>query len=289
MNTPVETPANTPYKHCYISEHLIRIDSADVSAWLALGTDRAALIDSCAGEGNIGDYARSLTSLPLFCILTHGHVDHIGGAMTVEQRYLHPLDFALAEKHGTYEARLNYVGGKKSTDTASPDVQKEPVTGFLPLEDGQRFDLGGFHLTMLLLPGHTRGSMTVLFEEDRTLLLGDACNPLTFLFFPGMPSIEEYRDNLIEFRDRHRNKFDRVLFSHSEQAGPDILDENIRVCGRILDKTDDRVPFNIPRFASAKEKPVIAMAILGHPKERRRADGKRGNIAYLPSNIYTRS
>lgn len=281
---------NTPYRHSYISDHLIRIDSPDVSAWLAIGTDRAALIDSCAGEGNIGDYARSLTSLPLICILTHGHVDHIGGAMTVEQRYLHPLDYALAAEHGTYEARLNYLNSHKGCENEDiesvPEVQKEPVTGFLPLEDEMRFDLGGFLLTMLLLPGHTRGSIAVLFEEDRTLLLGDACNPLTFLFFPGMPSVEEYRDNLIEFRDRHRSKFDRVLFSHFEKAGPDILDENIRVCDRILEGTDDHVPFNIPRFASAKEKPVIAMAILGHPKERRRADGKRGNIAYLPSNVF---
>ena len=249
---------NSVYTHTELSDHIIRIDAADVSAYLAIGSDRAALIDSCEGEGNIAEYAHTLTDRPLFCILTHGHMDHIGGAMTVSERYLNPLDFFLA---------------------------RDKASAFLPLADGQRFDLGGLHLTALSFPGHTPGSMAILFEEERTLLLGDACNPLTFLFFPYSSSVEEYRRTIIAFRQMHGSRFDKVLFSHFEQAGPEILEENQRVCDRILSHKADDIPFTIPRFATEPEKPAIAMAILGHPKERRRADGKVGNIVYIKSSV----
>ena len=52
-------------------------------------------------------------------------------------------------------------------------VRTAPYT---PLKGNDVFDLGGITVRMLDLPGPTQGSKAVLFEELRTVLLGDACN-----------------------------------------------------------------------------------------------------------------
>lgn len=175
----------TYYTQKRISPTMIRIDSQNESSYLVEGKEQAALIDSCAGAGNLGDYVRSLTSLPVSLILTHGHVDHIGGAMNFDRRYLSPEDFALAGEHGTYEARRNYLLSRPEDGVEEEDIMRAQVEGFLPLVDGQEFDLGGVHLKAVALPGHTWGSMAVLHMEERKVILGDACKSTYVSVFSG--------------------------------------------------------------------------------------------------------
>ena len=44
-----------------------------------LGQDQAALIDTGMGIGSLLSIVRSITSLPLVVVNTHGHPDHAGG------------------------------------------------------------------------------------------------------------------------------------------------------------------------------------------------------------------
>ncbi len=116
------------------------------------------------------------------------------------------------------------------------------------------------------------------------MLLGDACNTLTFLFLPGSLTVEEYRDNLIAFRDAYMNLFDTALFSHFETAGVQVISENIAVCQDILDGDNDGPAFQAGYFAGTKGA-WIAKAIAGHPKARTRADGRQGNIVFSAGKI----
>jgi glyoxylase-like metal-dependent hydrolase (beta-lactamase superfamily II) len=61
--------------------------------YLVKGKERAALLDTGIGAGNIKGYAEGLTSLPLVVFLTHGHMDHAGGAFLFEDVYLHRKDW----------------------------------------------------------------------------------------------------------------------------------------------------------------------------------------------------
>lgn len=274
------------YSNIKLSPTMTRIDSSSESAYLIEGQHSAVLIDSCSGAGRLDEYVRQLTNLPVILALTHGHVDHIGGAMCFEERYLNEKDWELAQTHGSYAARYDRLCGNPEDPVSPEDVMPEQVEGFLPLRDGQTFDLGGVHLTAISLPGHTQGSMVILHREERRMILGDACNSLTFMFFPGMPSIEEYQRNLTAFRRKWYDAFDYVHFSHFEQAEKSIVDENIRVCQDIMNGNADDIPLNIPLAKTAATQPYIAKAIVGHPKERRRADGKKGNIVYTKDNIW---
>lgn len=69
------------FSHVRISEHIIRIkDICGTFLYLVEGKDRACLIDTGDGYGDLGSYIRQLTDKPVFVILTHGHMDHASGA-----------------------------------------------------------------------------------------------------------------------------------------------------------------------------------------------------------------
>ncbi|MDD3795099.1 MAG: MBL fold metallo-hydrolase [Lachnospiraceae bacterium] len=275
------------YTHERISPAVIRIDSRNESAYLVEGSRQAALIDACSGAGNIGDYARSLTRLPLILILTHGHVDHLGGAMSVKKRYLSRLDWELAEEYGSYEVRKAHLLRRPEDGVKIEDIMPEQVCGFEPLEDEQEFDLGGIHLKALPLPGHTPGSMAVLHEEERVLLLGDACNTLTFLFLPASSTVEAYEKTLQNFWEKWSDAFDHVIFSHFEKASREIIKENMKLCRDILDGKSDEQPFQSWHNNLGEELPLIAKRLTGHPRNRQREDGGEGNIIYRRTALWS--
>lgn len=275
-------------KHDYrcekISPTITRISTDSECCYLVEGSQTAALLDSCMGLGDIGAIVHELTSLPVILLLTHGHVDHLGGAMSFPVRYLSPLDWELANYHGSFQARKEQLLAQGLPEDRISDIQPAQVEGFLPLNPEDRFDLGGVHLKALPLPGHTPGSMAILHQEERTLLLGDACNSLTFLFMPGALTVEEYRDALIAFQKSFSGTFDKVLFSHFETADKGVIEENIAVCEDILRGRNDGPAFAAAAF-SGTAGAYIARAIVGHPKQRARADGKQGNIVFASDRI----
>ena len=69
------------YQSEKINEHFIRIiDKTGVACYLVIGEEKACLLDTCNGFGNIKEYVEQLTDKPVFVLLTHGHHDHMGGA-----------------------------------------------------------------------------------------------------------------------------------------------------------------------------------------------------------------
>ena len=51
--------------------------------YLVEGTEKAALIDTGYGVGNLKGYIKTLTEKPLIVLITHGHLDHVAGAGAV--------------------------------------------------------------------------------------------------------------------------------------------------------------------------------------------------------------
>lgn len=64
------------------------IDITNVCSYLIQGTERAALIDTCCGIGNIREVVEKLCKLPCDVILTHLDFDHSGGAYNFDDFYI---------------------------------------------------------------------------------------------------------------------------------------------------------------------------------------------------------
>src|SRR5574344_1700677 len=100
------------YKVEMVNDHLFRIIGiSEEYAYLVVGSKSAALIDTCCGVGNIRKTVEELTSLPYIVILTHGHVDHVGGVGLFDDKdiYLSAKDKRMANHHKSKFLRKFYL------------------------------------------------------------------------------------------------------------------------------------------------------------------------------------
>lgn len=251
--------------------------------YLAEGTDKAVLIDTCVGVGHLKEFVTGLTNLPLTVLLTHGHVDHAMGAPEFEEVYLNLKDVPLYQRQCSLEERKGYLAaglGDTFGELGDDDlVQPDPAYAFRALTGGMEFDLGGLHIDAYEFPGHTKGSMVFLLREMRILILGDACNNSTFLFDEDACSLDEYRKTLEKVREKLEGKYDRVFLSHHDmETGMDIMDNVLDVCREAMEGGADDIPFHFMGNHAYIAKKC---------NERfEREDGKCGNIIYSKEKLY---
>lgn len=263
------------FTHEELFPGLIRISCpGDVYAYLAIGEERAALIDTGLGFGSLKAYVEELTSLPLTVILTHGHLDHAGGAGEFDRVYIDKADLELALAHSKLDVRLSYLpkeerGGAKAL--AVVELLREQCSF---LEEAQRFELGGITLCILPLCGHTHGSVCVLFEELRTVLLGDACNSFGFLQLDESLELPVYKQSL-ERLSSYKNMYDKVIFSHPHNFGdPSIIPATITLCDEIIRGKRTGVPYE---WKGDKDSYLLALET---DDADRPIDGGCANFAY---------
>ncbi len=252
----------------------------DVYAFLIEGREAAALIDTGFGVGSLKAYVETLTKLPYIVILTHGHLDHAGGAAEFERVYLNEKDLEIAGRHTTIEMRSPRFCEGEGTFSIDEMIPMKPLEEYLPLQNEQKFDLGGRMVSMLDLPGHTPGSMCVLIEELRTVILGDACNSLGYMLLPESSSIAEYEKAMRSF-SKYEDRFDMVLYSHPHNfGGKEIVAETIQLCEEIV--SGKRV--GVVRGTSSEGKKLL-IAKEVDAKERPK-DGGCANFIYREENIF---
>ncbi len=69
------------------------IDEFDCSSiFLFVGKERALLLDTGCGIGDLKGVIRKITDKPYIVIASHGHMDHIGGAGAFDELYINPAD-----------------------------------------------------------------------------------------------------------------------------------------------------------------------------------------------------
>ena len=186
-----------------LSDHVWLLDdNHEATCYVVAGTKQAAVIDTSVGLSNIREAAESLTSLPLICINTHGHGDHMGGNWSFDKAYMNPADLPIAEACLNDPEVREWI---RQNDLSYPP--------FEPVEDGHVFNLGGVELEVIYLPGHTPGEIVLLDRRDRMLFAGDGINQHLWLQLDeSLPVSTQIRsmERLLPLR----NTFDFVLNGH---------------------------------------------------------------------------
>ena len=185
--------------------------------FVIVGQEKAVTIDCGTGIGDYMAVIRRITDLPVSLIVTHAHVDHIGGRGQFDVMYMSQedesiiKDVTVASRKG-YVALMKLLGFKvrKKRDMRYDKVTKEPRVEYL--RDGDVIDLGGKTLTVYAIPGHTFGSLGFGLKEDRILFTGDVVNPQCLMFLKHAATLEVMKSSCQ--RILSLSEYDTIWASH---------------------------------------------------------------------------
>jgi len=98
-------------------------------------------------------------------VITHAHIDHVGGAMKLKAATGAPIlmnqnDYALLKM---LDMQAAWVGMR-----APGDVQVDETIG-----QGRLLKIGEISSNVIHTPGHTEGSICIYFPEEKKLIAGD--------------------------------------------------------------------------------------------------------------------
>lgn len=98
-------------------------------------------------------------------LITHAHIDHIGGAQKLKQAtgapvYMNANDMELKRMLGIQASWLGV------SEPEQPDID-------VPMKEGDRVILGAAEFHVLHTPGHTQGSVSLWIPSEGKLIAGD--------------------------------------------------------------------------------------------------------------------
>jgi glyoxylase-like metal-dependent hydrolase (beta-lactamase superfamily II) len=131
------------------------------------GSEACWIVDAGFEPGELIEFVRREGLRPEALVLTHAHVDHIGGVSAVVARFPGlPVWIHGAEARWLNDPMLNLSEAAGIPVTApGPDAT---------VEHGQELDLAGSRWRVLHTPGHSPGGIALHCERDAVVLGGDA-------------------------------------------------------------------------------------------------------------------
>ena len=190
----------------FIAAYIVRLDDGGV-ALVDAGFDPEAtsILTALEAAGRSSADVRAI-------FLTHGHGDHIAGALAFPGAEL----FALS-------ADVDLVEGRRVADNLLGRGKTATPTGLTVdriLDDGDRFEIGGTTVEVFAVPGHSRGSAAFLIHE--VLFLGDSAGAARDGTITAAPPIfsadrQQNRRSLVALAERlsrRRDAIDDMVFGH---------------------------------------------------------------------------
>ncbi len=221
----------------------------EVISYLMIGSDRALLLDTGMGIGDIKKVVDSLYSGELIVVNTHSHFDHIGGNHQFPLVHILNQESAIGRmKNGLpHEMVEQNIAGDSTVlpypDGFIPELYHIEPCNFEPIESGHVFDLGDKTLQVIATPGHSPDSIMLFDEKNKRIFTGDTYYPATLyahLDSPdGLTSVFEiYQATMHEIADRFSSY--TVYASHNEPRRPG------RVLTEVANAFDDIAAGNVP-------------------------------------------
>jgi len=189
----------------YAAAFSIPTDSGVILVDAGVDPEATAIIDALSDQGFAPSDVKAL-------FITHGHGDHIAGAMTLGA----PV-YAMSEE-------VDLIEGRQASDSTVGRLfgPNEPGTEVAhSLSDGESLTIDGVEVLALHVPGHTQGSAVYVIGD--VAFLGDSATAHDDGTIVGAVGIfsEDLKQNAQELRDLARRlppQVDQLAFGHSGAA-----------------------------------------------------------------------
>lgn len=137
------------------------------NCWLAVDRDvnEAILFDAGMDPETLIEGVRESGATLREIVLTHGHIDHVGGLAAIKRVFdvpvrMHPDDAPMLQAV-PMQARMFGVEAETPPD---PDAW---------LAEGDVVELGAHRFRVLHVPGHSPGSIALVADADAVCIVGD--------------------------------------------------------------------------------------------------------------------
>jgi metallo-beta-lactamase class B len=181
------------------------------SAWALTTSDGIILIDTLYDYASDEAIAGGLKKLGLdpaavkYVIISHGHGDHVGGAKLMQDRFGSRIVMGGPDWEMIEQSVNRFPNGKPKRDIVATD--------------GQKVTLGNTSVTLVATPGHTPGTLSMIFQiKDNGKPLTVAYNGGTAFNFPNdVPHFDTYIASQRKFAKAVADAGATILMSnHSE-------------------------------------------------------------------------
>ena len=145
-----------------VFDNLYYLGQTEYSAWAVTTSDGIIVVDTLYDYSVEDEIVNGLTKLGLdpyqikYMLVSHGHIDHVGGARFLQERFSPHVIMSAADWDLVARSTASF-----------PKPRRDMVA-----TDGQRLTLGDTTLTLYLTPGHTPGTISTLIpvkdQERRT-------------------------------------------------------------------------------------------------------------------------
>ncbi|WP_460774529.1 MBL fold metallo-hydrolase [Microbacterium sp. GXF7504] len=176
-------------------------------------------------------------------LLTHGHIDHLGGAYGLweltgrrAEVVIHEADAPFLRSREAHVQEWLEGRGRWLTDPGGEAHERAMLDAAIGGEleptvaavGGETLDLGGVPLRIHSIPGHTRGAVAYDLVDTGDVFVGDAVQAYGAASgFPGYEDPDRYRASLVFLRDEVKPT--RLYLGHPYRradgtAFPEVLD-----------------------------------------------------------------
>lgn len=220
----------------------------DVWSFLIIGPQKALLIDTGFGIGNLKGLCDELTGgMEIILVNTHSHFDHAYGNFPFGRVYCSEYEVPLLQSKNNphiWDYLFDQNGRGIWCDFDRNDLVSWQDYEIIGVPDGYCFDLGdGYQVELVHMGGHTPGHAGFLDKRNRILFPGDDCCYGNISIgaamekdcaFREQATVTALRANLNKLIQR-RNEFDCLFPSHGVvDAGPIMLNNLMEACDRVL-------------------------------------------------------
>ena len=190
----------------------------DVWMYLIIGPDKAMLIDTGYGLGDIKALCSHLAgSREIVVVNTHDHFDHAYGNCRFDKVYCHEylVPYLTNQHPHMWDYLFDYWGDNIWLEFDRPDLPVWREYQVIGVPDGYTWDLGGgYEVELLHTGGHAAGHAAFLDKQNRMLFTGDnICSDVSGCGSVGAPGAQgPYAECtlLSYYRDRMRLLVDRI-------------------------------------------------------------------------------
>jgi len=160
-----------------VFDNLYFVGSKIHNSWALTSSEGIILIDTLFTYNSEEEIVGGLKKLGFdpakvkYVIISHAHFDHVGGAKLMQDRYGSRIVMGGPDWDSIEKSVNGYPGGKPKRDIAA--------------DDGQKITLGDTAVTIIATPGHTPGTLSMIFTvKDNGKPLAVAYSGGTAFNFP---------------------------------------------------------------------------------------------------------